>query len=305
MAVATETPAFHPGAGHFVSKRIDPEVIGPPIFVSEHPRWSTPEEGAALLHRDGYVVIPQQFDAQQSAKLLHRLVHDEGPDEKYEHKDWCFNKHIGLKLQESPEWLWAIDQEPGIELLDRLLGSDCKLMSAGLWSTGQGRAMGIHADHRAVELPPGVEWPAAAPIPCFVAVLIAALEDQVPEMGPTMVIPGSHRRAPRAGDPLATPRALLLKRGQGLILRGDLCHGAAANTGPRRRTHFHSTWCSAYIDPFVPPIRLEKYWSRSVIDAVTPRQRRILGGWGHPNGGRVGTWRRELGLGGEAGGEYE
>jgi hypothetical protein len=305
MAVAAETPVFHPGAGHFVSKRIDQELIGPPEFVSDHPRWTTPDEGAALLHRDGYVVVPRLFDQAQTGRLLHRLVHDEGPDERYEHKNWCFNKHIGLKLQESTEWLWAIDQEPGIDLLDRLLGSDCKLMAAGLWSTGQGRARGIHADHRAVELPPGIEWPAAAPIPCFIAVLIAALEDQVPEMGPTMVIPGSHRRAPRAGDAPVSPRALLLRRGDGLILRGDICHGAAPNTGPRRRTHFHSTWCSTYIQSWTPPIREQRGYAAEVLAAVTPRQRRILGGWDHPNGGRIGIWRRELGLGGEAGGEYE
>jgi hypothetical protein len=296
MSNLVAEPVFHPGAGHFVSKSVDQSLFGEPLFQHEHPRWTTPEEGEALLDRDGYLVIPRLFDEQACGTLLNRLVNEGGPDERYDVKGWCFNKNLDLELQTSTRFLWAIDRDPAIEQLDRLLGSDCKIMAGGLWSTGAGRRMPIHVDHRSIQLPEGMAWPEGAPIPCFLAVLIAALEDQDPAMGPTMVVPGSHRRRPRAGDRRQRPVALVLKRGDGLILRGDLCHGAAANTGPRRRNHFHSTWGSAYVESFMPPMKLERYWSPEVLGAVTPRQRRLLGGWTHPNGGREQVWRKGLGL---------
>lgn len=291
---------FHPGSGHFRSKRVDQSRLAPVVAQTEHPRWSTLDEAEALMWRDGYLVVPGLFSADQCARLLHRLVHDEGPDERYEVDGWCFNKHIGLGHHRDPSWLFAVDPEPGIDVLDRVLGSDCTLMGAGLWSTGPGRSMPYHIDHAAVAIPDGGELPPGLVVPAYIAVMIAALEDQDLSVGPTAVVPGSHRRPPRADGPPAQPVALILRRGDGLILRGDLCHGAAPNTGPRRRTHFHSTWANAFIAPFGLPMRnaalAPKQWPPELAAACSPRQRRVLGAWPHPNGGREAVWSRELGL---------
>jgi len=295
MQTVLDTPIFHAGPGHFLSKAIDPSLLLPPVPQFEHPRYATPEEGEALLDRDGYLVIPGLFTGDESARLLHRLQHDGGPDSDYEVKNWCFNKSLGLDYQQHTEWLWALDKEPGIDQLDRLLGSDCRLMSASLWATGPGRAMGIHVDHQALLVPDGIAIPQTVQIPCFLAVLIGALEDQDPSMGPTMVVPGSHKRMPSADGPRQQPIGLVLKRGNGLLLRGDLCHGAMPNTGTRRH-HFHSTWGNVYVETSGPPMRYTHYWAPEVIAAVSPRQRRILGGWSHANGGREAVWRHEQGL---------
>ena len=290
------TPAFHPGSGHWIAKTIDQSLFGEPRFQYEHPRWTTHDEGHQLLLRDGYLVIPELFTATEADQLLHRLVHDGEPDSAYDVKGWCFNKNLGLDYQEKPDWLWALDKEGGMEQLDRLLGSDCHLMHGGLWSTGPGRQMGIHVDHRAMHLPEGIELPAPLAMPCYLAVLIGALEDQTPEMGPTMVIPGSHRRVPSQDQAPMTPVALVLTKGDGLLIRGDLCHGATLNTGPRRRNHFHSTWANCYVESFLPPIKYDKYWDPCILKHGTPRQRRILGAWSHPNGGRQNIWAHEHGI---------
>lgn len=295
-APAPARPVFHPGVGQWVSKAVDQAWFTAPVMQREHPAWSTPDEGAALLARDGYLVIPELFSADESDRLLHRLVHEGGDDAQYDVKGWCFNKTIDLDYQRSSTWLWALDKERGIEQLDRLLGSDCRLMHGGLWATGPGRKMGLHIDHRAMHLPDGMELPSPLVMPCYLAVLIAALEDQTPEMGPTMVVPGSHRWNPCAARAPMTPVALLLRKGEGLLLRGDLCHGAAPNTGPRRRHHFHSTWGNAFIEPFLPPLRYASYWDPRIAAEATPRQRRILGGWGHPNGGRERIWADAHGI---------
>jgi hypothetical protein len=294
--VAKPQPVFRPGHGHWITKAIDQTLFTAPKYQFDHPKWETHDEGEAILKRDGYLVIPHMFTDQEADKLLHRLVHDGEPDAAYEHKNWCFNKTLGLEYQEKPDWLWALDKDRGIEQLDRLLGSDCRIMHGGLWSTGPGRKMGLHVDHRAMILPDDMELPAPFEMPCYLAVLIGALEDQTPEMGPTMFIPGSHRRAVGPMQAPITPLAVVLKKGDGLLLRGDVCHGAAMNTGPARRNHFHSTWGNVYVEPFLPPVTLSKYWDPSVLAGATPRQRRILGGWGHANGGREGIWARENGI---------
>ncbi len=293
---AASPPVFRPGIGHWVSKSLDQSLFAPAIMQTEHPRWASMDDAAQLFQREGYVVIPKLFNDGESARLLDHLVHHGGPDSDYEVKGWCFNKSIDFELQKRPDWLWAIDKEPAIDLLDLLLGSDCKLMAAGLWSTGPGRAMGFHVDHRAFDFPAGLDLPESFVFPSNIAVLIAALEDQEPAMGPTTIVPGSHRYPPRRGGPLAQPRGLVMRKGDAVVVRTDICHGATANTGPRRRNHFHSTWCSAYIETFSPPMRWSKYWAPETIAAATVRQRRILGAWPGANGGREAIWRQEMGL---------
>jgi ectoine hydroxylase-related dioxygenase (phytanoyl-CoA dioxygenase family) len=295
-AALAPAPEFRPGIGHWISKSLDQSLFAPAIMQTEHPQWHTMADAERLFIKDGYVVIPKLFNDQESSRLLDHLVTSGGPDSQYEVKNWCFNKSIDFEVQKRPDWLWAVDKEPAIDLLDLLLGSDCKVMGAGLWSTGPGRQMGLHVDHRAFHFPPELVLPENFVFPAYIAVLIAALEDQEPSMGPTAIVPGSHRNPPRPGGPLAQPRGLLMKKGDAVVVRTDVCHGATMNTGPRRRNHFHSTWCATYFDTFGPPLRHSKYWAPEVAAAATVRQRRILGGWPMANGGREAIWRSEMGL---------
>jgi len=282
MATATmpdTAPAstFHHGPGQFRSKAVDQSWFAEPIVQTEHPRYRTPEEGAALLARDGYLVIPDLFSPDEVDRLYDYAVHGGEPDAAYEFKDWCFNKVLQIDYRDDPSWLWTADMEPAIEQLDRLLGSDCKLGNSSVWITGAGRKMEYHVDLRAVHLPPDAALPEGIVMPCLAAVLIASLIDEEVAHGPTMVIPGSHLRAPGPRSAPLQPRAVPLKRGQGLLLRTDVCHGAMPNVGPQRRYHFHANWGASNHVNQDCPMRFREKWNPAVISAATPRQRRILG----------------------------
>src|SRR5215469_15855481 len=82
-------PMFHNGLGHFRGKAVDQSWFAEPIPQHEHPRWSTPDEGEALLARDGYLVIPALYDADEVGRLHHYAVHGGKPDADYEVKGWC------------------------------------------------------------------------------------------------------------------------------------------------------------------------------------------------------------------------
>jgi hypothetical protein len=296
-ASVTTEPQFHAGRGTWDKLPVDQSWFAEPEPFTDHPSWSTAEEGEALLARDGYLVIPELFSPDEVERLYEHAVHGGKPDAEYEVKHWCFNKYLGLDYQHDASWMWVTDKDRALEQLDRLMGSDCHCYDAGLWVTGPGRKMGYHVDLRAIDLPPDASLPPEIPMPCFGAVFIAALDDQVMEQGPTVVVPGSHLRAPGPRQAPLRSRALLMKRGDGLILRLDTCHGAAANVGPRRRYHLHCNWGSAN-RPMAAPMSRPDLWDPAVIASATPRQRRVHGGEVHGEhiAGREARWRALMGL---------
>ncbi len=293
-------PAFHYGRGHWYTKAVDQSWFAEPEPFTDHPRWTTAEEGEALLARDGYLVIPQLFSQAEAERLYDLAVHGGKPDPEYEVKDWCFNKYLPIDYRHDASWLWVTDKDRALEQLDRLLGSDCNCHDAGLWVTGPGRKMGFHVDGRSIFLPPDSALPPEVIMPCHGAVFIAALDDQAMEQGPTCVVPGSHQRAPGPRQAPMRARALLMKRGDGLILRLDTCHGAAANVGPRRRYHLHCNW-GIFGRQMGAPMSRRDLWDPAVIAAATARQRRVHGDTVAEVDGREARWRKLMGLGPKAG----
>lgn len=290
-------PVFRPGRGQRFTKEVDQSWFGEPEPFGDHPRWSTAEEGEALLARDGYLVFPALYTKAETDRLMDIAIHGGEPDAAYEVKGWCFNKYLPVDYRHDASLLAVADKDPLLEQLDRLLGSDCRCHDVGLWVTGPGRKMPFHVDGRAIELAPDGVVPPEIEVPCYGAVVIAALEDQELAMGPTVVVPGSHRRAPGPRQAPIKARAMQLRRGDAFILRVDTCHASLANTGPRRRYHLHSNW-GAYPRPMGSPMTRRDLWDPAVIAAATPRQRRVHGD--EPAGanpeGREDRWRRLMGV---------
>jgi hypothetical protein len=244
-------------------------------------RMPTAEEGAQAMFDDGYVQFPGLFSTAEVSALRDWIDSLGDDDAAYEFKNWCFNKHLEADVRNDPTWLRLMDRPPVVGVLDQVLGPDCICYGGSLWVTGQGREMGMHADLLLMETPDGLLYDAKVRLPVFRASLHIYLDDQVEEIGPTLVIPGSHLagRKPRNES---TWRGIAPKRpafaaGGALLFRHDVWHGAARNTSTRRRymiqVHYAIRWHHRPPAPMVPPA----LYNPAVLAQATPCQRRLLG----------------------------
>src|SRR3954470_8067941 len=69
------------------------------------PRPMSGEEAAELMYTDGCVQFPDLLSPTEVAGLRQWMDAAGGPDEQYEMKNWCFNRHIGARPHQDPMWL--------------------------------------------------------------------------------------------------------------------------------------------------------------------------------------------------------
>ena len=238
-------------------------------------------EAAQAMFTDGVVQFPDLLSPSEVLEMRRWMDSLGDEDAQYEMKDWCFNKHLDADLCGTPQWLKLIDRSPVHEVLALALGHDHVCYGGSLWITGQGREMGMHTDFMLLRLPDGVLEQAKAIVPIVRATLHIYLDDQVAEIGPTLVIPGRHL----AGHPPEnqstwngrTPKMVSVKAGGAALFRHDLWHGAARNTSQRRRyliqVHYAIAWHHGPQGVFGEPQSFEP----QVLALATGRQRAVLG----------------------------
>jgi len=251
------------------------ESLPPPAPVS------SVTDAAQLMFSDGVVQFPDLLSPAEVVEMRRWMDSLGEEDSHYEMKNWCFNKHLEADLCSTPQWLKLIDRSPVHEVLKLALGHDHVCYGGSLWITGQGREMGMHTDFMLLRLPDGVLEQAKAIVPIVRATLHIYLDDQVAEIGPTLVIPGSHL----AGHPPQnestwkgrTPKMVSVKAGGAALFRHDLWHGAARNTSQRRRymiqVHYAIGWYHGPQGVFSEPRSFEP----QVLAMASDRQRALLG----------------------------
>ena len=245
---------FRNGRITLISSSGDTNYRGPLEFLPPPVQIESPEAAAELMYTDGCVQFPDLLNKQEVAELRQWIDSLGGPDEKYVFPGWCFNKQIVMDLPHDPIWLKLIDRSPAYEVLSLILGPRFAVSGGSLWVTGQGREMGLHADYQMVALPEEFLRDPRVRVPIFSSTLHYYLDDQVEEIGPTLVLPGSHL----AGRPPTNestfhgnaPKMVSIKAGGAVLFRHDLWHGAVKNVSERRRyliqVHYvHSTQKSA------------------------------------------------------------
>lgn len=268
--------------GHSIDKGYGDNTYRGPLESLPPPQPITsPEAAAELMYTDGCVQFPDILSKQEVADLRQWMADIGEPDEKYEVKNWCFNKHIGMDLQHDPHWLTLIDRSPAYEVLSLILGPRFVVAGGSLWVTGKGREMGMHADYQMITLPEEFLRDERVRVPIFSSTLHYYLDDQVEEIGPTLVLPGSHL-AGRPPNNESTfhgnaPKMVSIKAGGAVLFRHDLWYGAVKNSSERRRYLIQVHYGHSSRRPAGPPPSLAQFWSPAVLDKLTPRQRVLAG----------------------------
>jgi hypothetical protein len=256
------------------------------------------EEAAERMYTDGFIQFPDLFTAAEVVEVRDWMDRIGDPDSAYEFKDWCFNKTVKADFEREPMWLKLIDRGPVVDILKLAFGARVFVNWGNVWVTGKGREMGIHADHFDIALPEDVLLDERVRIPIFNATLHLYFEDQVEEIGPTLLIPGSHRAGrPPQGESTwrgVAPKMASIKAGGAVLFRHDLWHGAVRNTSDRRR-HLIQV---RYVEGRDQSHRL-RFCAPEIAKQATARQRELLNiasdeDWPLRTGGSAAASRRTV-----------
>jgi len=197
-------------------------------------------------------------------------------------KKGYFNKHIGCPFILDQHFLEYFDKPEIIEVVEAIHGPNCRVIGGSVWVTGPGRyPMGLHIDYQPIELPEDIALDSRVNIPVFISTAHFYLNDMFDELGPTVVVPGSHRagRAPNNETSWRgiRPQSFTCNAGDALLFRSDLWHGALPNVSNERRYMLQVHYGNAYIDTsYQSPVKKRKV-PDEVTAKATPRQRMLLG----------------------------
>jgi hypothetical protein len=244
------------------------------------------EAAIEAMYTDGYVIFPSVLNAEEVQLLRNRIdAMGSQNDEDYVVPGWCYNKQIPSNFHQNPVYLEYIDRPGIIDVAEAVLSSRdgglCHVTFGSSWVTGAGRAMGIHVDYLPVSLPEALHNDPSIRIPIFMATAHYYLDDMEPELGPTLLIPGSHRAGRPPKDECTwngiEPMATLVKAGDVVLFRSDVWHGAWRNTHETKRRYLMQVaYGSGYLHKNYPPLRYKELYNPEVLEKATERQKRLL-----------------------------
>jgi ectoine hydroxylase-related dioxygenase (phytanoyl-CoA dioxygenase family) len=160
-------------------------------------------EASEQLQTEGYVTLPEVFDADEVAELIadvDRVFDECAPDirqsgPKYPPEHWePFRYEM---LNRSAVVQRAIANRAVLDVIEPLIGEDCHVIANTAWrqpagpSTHGGQLWHIDSGPH-VPRSAGVPWDERIPYPVFAVATHLMLQDCPLEAGPTAVIPRSH-----------------------------------------------------------------------------------------------------------------
>ena len=248
--------------------------------------YATLTEQVETMERNGYVYIPGFLNADEITELR-SLAHTLEPiAENFDidmsvaddgHLQKCINAAFNRDLR----FLKYLDKPGMIDLAEAVHGNDCHIVSMHTWLVGPGRPdQDLHADWQPFTLPADVLADPRVRLPIFITTAHVYLDDMTEELGPTKLIPGSHR-AGRKPDGASEwngvqEQSFLGKAGDCIFFRSEIWHRGSANHSDQIRHTFMIHYAHRMITQKFPPY-LNFQYNPEVIAAATPRQRRLLG----------------------------
>lgn len=235
------------------------------------------------FHREGFLVLRNVLSSGE-VEILRR-----GVERAFEEPSDGYGHAIRVRMFErGEEFENLIDHPNMIELIEAILGADCHLIAQNALKTGPGEsvASGFHADG-AVYFPFLTEAKLDPEIrlPCFVVNMNYYLVDVPDELGPTQLIPGSHRsgRNPdRPNDPTLTfeGRGTVNATGNAgdvVLWHDQVWHRGMPNSSTDKyRIVQQGAYGKRFISQRFYPF-INYHMAESIIERANPRRRRLLG----------------------------
>jgi len=192
-----------------------------------------------------------------------------------------------LMFQRGEIFEQLLDHAPIVDLAEFILGANCHVIANTSIITHKHE--GIDSWHVDEELfPPiqnGTELPSVIQAPVYIITCLYYLTDVTADMGPTQLVPGSHRSGKEPDKALnykeQGPVSILAKAGDCLLFNGQTWHRGARNESdnPRivQQVIYGKRWISQRFYPFI-----NYTMPQHIIDRANPRRKRLLGL--HPRG---------------------
>ena len=239
------------------------------------------------MDREGYVYLPGVLSATEVAELrtiFDRLAPVEESFDRYTTPEsgGFLNKHINNAFNLDPLLLRCIDLPDVIDLAEAVHGDDCHIIGMTAWMTGPGRPdQQLHCDWLPVTLPEDVLADPRVNVPAFITTAHLYLNDISDELGPTKIVPGSHRSG-RHPDGETTwqglgERSVMCKAGDVVIFRSEVWHRGSANKSSEVRYLLQIHYAQRWISQRFPPYLNRFHFDREALSKATPRQLRLLG----------------------------
>jgi hypothetical protein len=268
--------------GQFTTKAEGDTMWQRPLARLPEPRRLDALEAATAMFDDGCVQFPDFLTPDEVGEMRAWMDRCGGPDEQYEVPNWCFNRHLTMQPHREPMWLRLIDRDPVYDCLRHVLGEGLRVGTGSMWTTGKGRCMGLHVDGRPVTLPEEMLADPRVRLPILASTLQIYLDDQVEEIGATVVVTGSWRSGRHPKDEGAwngrMPQMVSVKAGGAVLFRPDLWHGAEMNSSTRRRYMLQIHYVSGFRRQLYPTPFFKEHYAPEVLANATPRQLALYGG---------------------------
>ena len=246
--------------------------------------YETREERAQMLERDGFAFFRAVLSPEQVQELRgcsDRIQTIATPRWDFIDPEGSGIKTIQNAFNRDPLYLDFLDKPGVIELVEDALGEDCHLIQMTQWNTGKREEQKMHTDWKPILLPDDVAIDPRVKIPALIMTAHFYLDDMYEALGPTRVVPGSHRagiRPERDQDRWndAQEQSILCKAGDVIVFRSDVWHRGGANRTEQVRyllqVHYANRWIAQRFPPF-----LSFQFDPEILSKATPRQRRLLG----------------------------
>jgi ectoine hydroxylase-related dioxygenase (phytanoyl-CoA dioxygenase family) len=188
-------------------------------------------------------------------------------------------------FEKGMDFVHLLENEPVFSLAERIMGETMHIIAIQGHRMFQGNEITRwHSDEIYLQRPPNVPDDVDYPPILNVINCHYYLTDVPEELGPTQVVPGSHRacRQPRPedGNPPRWreqgPVSLTVKAGDCILYSNQMWHRGAPNQTDRTRYSIVPSYSRRFIAQRFWPF-LNYHLSRDILDQCTPRQRELLG----------------------------
>ncbi|MEW9701742.1 phytanoyl-CoA dioxygenase family protein [Paenibacillus sp. SI8] len=232
------------------------------------------------LHRDGYVLFRNVLDAQQITQVKEGIQHT------FERKgDQVMLQ--GPMFEKGEIFEHLVDHPAIIDFIEEILGPECQLSSMnGMRTTKNNGVSKWHVDEALFfPLPDGIEIDPQIRLPVYLVNALYYLDGITEELGPTQVVPGSHRAGvnlkftedipPYKGQ---EPVSILARAGDCLIFNSQVWHRGAPNLSDTPRYVQQVIYRKKFIVSHMSHDNNAVYQVPApIIERANSRRRRLLG----------------------------